>query len=298
MLAARGGPFAEEIPINPFCSLSYRLAHSRKGLHFSMPTSPRTMSENRIWLTGGSYGIGRAVALEFARRGAHIGLTARSQDKLEQVQRDIEQAGGHALVLPGDVTDRSSMRDVAETMRREMGGIDILIANAGTHLRTDVDGLDVGEYMSLMNLNYAGALNCIEAVLPDMLRSGSGHIVGVASIAGYRGVPSAAAYGASKAALIHFLESMRFDVEGRGIAVTIVNPGFVKTPLTDKNEFKMPFMIDSDKAARIICRGIERKKHEITFPIPFNWFIKFLRILPMPIYAIIMRKIWKRMQID
>ncbi|MAB83162.1 MAG: hypothetical protein CMJ24_06965 [Phycisphaerae bacterium] len=264
----------------------------------NMSEAAHTKSGSRIWLTGASYGIGRSLAIELARSGARIGITARSEDKLEQVQADIEAAGGSAMPLPGDVTDRAAMKELAERMRSEMGGIDILVANAGTHLRTEVERFDVAEYMSLMNLNYAGALNCIEAVLPEMLRTGSGQIVGVASLAGYRGVPSAAAYGASKAALIHFLESMRFDVRDHGISVTIVNPGFVKTPLTDKNEFKMPFMIDSDKAARIIRRGIERKKREIAFPRPFSSFIKFLRILPMSLYIALMGKTWKRMQID
>ncbi len=263
-----------------------------------MSAAAHTMSGARVWLTGASYGIGRSLAIELARSGARVGITARSADKLEQLRSDIEAAGGNAMPLPGDVTDPAAMQELAQRMRSEMGGIDILIANAGTHLRTEIERFDVAEYMSLMNLNYAGALNCIEAVLPEMLRSGSGQIVGVASLAGYRGVPSAAAYGASKAALIHFLESMRFDVQDRGIAVTIVNPGFVKTPLTDKNEFRMPFMIDSDRAARIIRRGIERRKREIAFPRPFSTFIKFLRILPMPLYIALMGKTWKRMQID
>ena len=254
------------------------------------------MAAGRIWLTGASYGIGRAVAIEFARQGAFIGLTARSEDQLEQVLEEVEAAGGKGMVLTGDVTNGDSMKKCAEAMREQVGGIDTLIANAGSHLSTDIEQFDVDQYMALMKLNYAGALNCFEAVLPNMIKAGFGHIVGVSSLASYRGVPSAAAYGASKAALNNFMESMRFDLARHRIKVTIVNPGFVRTPLTDKNDFRMPFMIEPDRAARIICKGIRRQRNEITFPIPFNWFIKFLRILPMPLYSAIMRMTWKRMR--
>ena len=253
-------------------------------------------SKPRVWLTGASYGIGRAVALEYALRGAFIGLTARSEDLLSDLLSEIREAGGDGLVLAGDVKDLDAMHRNAEAMRNHAGGIDILIANAGSHLPSEVESFDAEQYMGLMSLNYAGSLNCIQAVLPEMLKAGRGHIVGVASLAGYRGVPSAAAYGASKAALIHFLESLRFHIEPKGVEVTIVNPGFVRTPLTDKNDFKMPFLIEADKAARIICNGIQRGRREITFPFLFASFIKLLRIVPMSLYIALMKKTWKRMQ--
>ena len=262
----------------------------------SMRSDLDNPSKPRVWLTGASYGIGRAVALEYAQRGAFIGLTARSEDLLKDLLEEIRAAGGEGMVLAGDVKDRDAMLQNAATMQSHTGGIDILIANAGSHLASEVESFDAEQYMGLMELNYAGSLNCIQAVLPEMLRQGSGHIVGVASLAGYRGVPSAAAYGASKAALIHFLESLRFHVAPEGVQVTIVNPGFVRTPLTDKNDFKMPFMIEADKAARIMCNGIRRGRREITFPFLFATFVKLLRILPMPLYIMLMKMTWKRMQ--
>ena len=250
----------------------------------------------RVWLTGASYGIGRALAVEMASRGAKVGLTARSEDSLKTLQDDIESAGGTALILAGDVTDHQAMVASAQEMCGQFGGIDILVANAGTHLFTKVEEFDVEEYMHLMNLNYGGVLNCISAVLPGMLAAKHGHIVGVASLAGYRAVPRAAAYGASKSAVIHFLEGIRFHLADHGIPVTVVNPGFVRTPLTDKNDFHMPFLVDADHSARVISDGIEKQRKEITFPRPFNWMIKLMRILPMPIYSLIMRRIWKRMK--
>lgn len=254
-----------------------------------------SISSQRVWLTGASYGLGRALALEYARRGAFVGLTARSEDLLEELLRDITDTGGRGMVLAGDVTDSAVMAGHAEAMCKQVGGIDLLVANAGSHVPTDIDSFDVDEYMDLMNLNYAGVLNCVEAVLPGMIEAGSGHVAGVASLAGYRGVPSAAAYGASKAALIHFLESMRFHAVEKGIKVTIVNPGFVRTPLTDKNDFHMPFLVEPGRAARIICDGIQRGRREITFPFLFALYIRLLRILPMWLYTPIMRKTWKRM---
>ena len=255
----------------------------RPGL-WAYGASTRSLKDQRIWLTGASTGIGRAVALELASRGAICGLTARNEESLQKLRQEIEARGGNALVLPGDVTDGDRMKAIASEFRAQLGEIDILIANAGTHVFTKPEQFDAKEYLSLMDLNFGGMVRCIEAVLPAMLKRGSGHVVGVASLAGYRGMPRAAAYGASKAAMINFLESIRFHTARRGVKVTVVNPGFVRTPLTDKNDFQMPFLIDADRAARIICSGIAREKDEISFPIPFNWAIKLLRILPYPIY--------------
>lgn len=249
-----------------------------------------SLSGKRIWLTGASSGIGRALALELTGRGAVCGLTARSEESLWSLQGEIKGRGGQALVVPGDVNDSARMKAVAAELEERMGGIDILIANAGTHLFTKPEQFDAEEYLGLMNLNYGGMLRCIEAVLPFMRQRGAGRIVGVSSLAGYRGVPRAAAYGASKAAMIHFLESLRFHLVRQNIGVTIVNPGFVRTPLTDKNDFHMPFLVDADRAAKVICAGIARGKDEVSFPIPFNWIIKGMRVIPYPIYKRIMSR--------
>ena len=186
------------------------------------------------------------------------------------------------------------MREIASEIEQRFGGIDILIANAGTHLFTKPESFDANEYMQLMSLNYGGTLNCIQAALPAMLKRGSGHIVGVASLAGYRGLPRAAAYGASKAAMINFLESLRFHTALSNVQVTIINPGFVKTPLTDKNDFHMPFLVAPERAARIMCDGIARRKDVVAFPIPFSWLIALMRVIPYALYKRLMVRAWKR----
>lgn len=251
------------------------------------------LAGKRVWLTGASTGIGRAVALELAAQGAVTGLTSRNEPALRALRDEIEGMGGRAIVLPGDVTDAVRMKEIAREFEGQAGPIDILIANAGSHLFTRPERFDAREYLGLMDLNYGGMLRCIEAVLPNMLERRAGHIVGVASLAGFRGVPRAAAYGASKAAMISFLESLRFHVTRSNVRVTIVNPGFVRTPLTDKNDFRMPFLMDADQAARTICSGIARGKDEVVFPFPFSWMIKAMRIIPFPLYKLIMsRAVW------
>ena len=253
-----------------------------------------SLAGKRVWITGAGKGIGRAVALELASRGAVCGLTARDEKSLNEVLQQIEKRGGKAFVLPGDVTDADRMKAIAAELQAKLGGIDILLSNAGTHVFTKPEQFDANEYISLMNLNFGGMARCIEAVLPDMLNCGNGHLVATASMAGYRGIPRAGAYCASKAAIIHFLESIRFHLILRGVKVTVINPGFVRTPLTDKNVFHMPFLIEPDKAARIICNGIEREKEEIAFPFPVKWGMKFLRIVPYPIWKAVMFMAWKR----
>lgn len=255
-----------------------------------------TLLGQRVWVTGASLGIGRAIALELAGRGAVTVLTARNAERLDVLRKEVEARGGRALVKPGDVTDINRMHEIAAEAEVELGGIDILIANAGTHLFTVPESFDSREYLDLMDINYGGMLRCIEATLPGMLERKNGRIVGVASLAGLRGLPRAAAYSASKGAMINFLQSIRFHLSDHGVHVTIVNPGFVRTPLTDKNDFKMPFLVEADVAARIVCAGIERGRKDISFPFPFSSTIKLLRVLPYPIYDRIMTRVWHRMK--
>lgn len=245
-----------------------------------------------MWLTGASSGIGEALAIELARRGARVAITARRADVLEGLIARVANTPGELRSFPGDVLDLEQMKGVVAAIESAMGPIDLAIPNAGTHLFTVPEQFNSKEYLSLMELNYGGMLHCIEAVLPSMLKRGRGYLAPVASLAGYRGLPRAAAYGASKAAMIHFLESIRFHLKSKGITISIVNPGFVKTPLTDKNDFRMPFLIDSPTAAVSICNGIERGKREIAFPFPFNWVLKLARMLPDPIYERIVDQCW------
>ena len=257
--------------------------------------STSSLTNKVIWLTGASSGIGEALVRELSQSGAKLAITARNREKLDALARAGVAEGFEVRAYSGDVLDVESMRRIAASIQSDLGEIDLLIANAGSHVFTRPLQFDSAEYQSLMDLNFSGVLHCIEAVLPSMLKRRRGRICGVASLAGFRALPRAAAYGASKAALMHFLESIRFHLEREGVGVTVVNPGFVRTPLTDKNDFPMPFLMEAEDAARRIVRGLERNRREISFPLPFVLILRAARVLPNWIYSWIVTRLWKRL---
>ncbi len=254
-----------------------------------------SLNQKIVWITGASSGIGESLVFELAKRGARVMLTARRQTELERICDEVKAQQGEAHAFAGDVRNLDQMRKIATQIEDSIGPIDIVVSNAGSHLFTLPEKFDSNEYIQLMDLNYGGMLRVAEATVPSMIARKCGRFVGVASLAGYCGLPRAAAYGASKAAQIHFLESIRYHLEEYGVGVTIVNPGFVRTPLTDKNDFYMPFLVDSTFAATTICDAIEKGRDEISFPIPFNWFVKIVSMSPPPIRRWIARALWKAM---
>lgn len=243
---------------------------------------PRARPLGRVWLTGASSGIGEALLTPLLAAGAQVAISARRADVLERLA--APHGTDRVLPVPVDVTDRAAVHAAASRITATWGGIDLAIFNAGTHIPVSGVRLQADDFETLTAVNYLSVIYGLEAVLPDMLARGHGHVSAVASVAGYRALPTAAAYGASKAACIHALESVRFDLAPRGIDVTVINPGFVRTPLTDRNTFHMPGLIDADVAARLIVRGLQQRRKEIHFPSAFSWTMKLLRVLPYPIY--------------
>jgi short-subunit dehydrogenase len=229
----------------------------------------------RVWVTGASSGIGAALARELADRGAAVAISARSADKLTEV------AGSRMHVEPVDVTDRAATVAAAAAVREALGGLDVAVLNAGTWSRFRVDEWDSDVFADHIRTNLMGAVHTLEGVVPTMLAEGRGQIVGVASVAGYRGLPGSEAYGASKAALLNLLEALRGALAPRGVVVQTVAPGFVKTPMTDRNTFPMPFIISPEEAAREIADGIEKDKAEIVFPFPMMLLMKTVRLMPV-----------------
>lgn len=237
-----------------------------------------------VWLTGASSGIGRALAEKMADRGARVALTARRRDLLEDLRDSLVSRSKRAAIFPGDVSDPAAMKAIEQQIRAELGPIEVAVFNAGVNLPHRATGLSAETLERIFKVNVGGAMAGIEAVLPGMLQRRSGYIVGVASLASYRPLPVAPAYGASKAALDHLLSSMRFSLEPMGIYVTVVNPGFVKTPMTDGMKQPMPFLMDADSAAQRVVEGMERLRREIHFPRRLSLFMKALRLLPYPLY--------------
>ena len=236
------------------------------------------------WITGGSSGIGAALARELAARGATVAITARRGELLDQIAATTEGPGSvHAY--PGDVRDREALLDITGRIRDQHGPIDIAALGAGTWTQVDVEHWDSTAIRDHIETNLVGMVNSLDALVPDMVERRAGRIVGIASVAGYRGYTRAEAYGTTKAAEINLLESLRIDLARLGVSVQTVNPGFVRTPLTMRNEFPMPFMIEAPDAARRIARAIERDKAESIFPLPYMVGMKLVRWAPVRPYT-------------
>src|SRR5918912_964528 len=223
-------------------------------------------SKRVVFITGASSGIGQALAVELGRRGASLGLLARRAETLDEIAKEVESAGGRALALPADVRDAAAVRTAADRLRAQFGRIDVLIANAGVGATTHAADLKADEVANVININLLGAVNSVTSVVPEMIAQGGGQLVAISSLAAYRGLPKSGAYCASKAALSAFFESLRLDLRGTGVDVTIIHPGFIKTPLTAGRQAQMPFLMELDDATRKIVRAIERRKKSYAFP--------------------------------
>lgn len=248
----------------------------------------RSWRGRRVWITGASSGIGLALAHALAARGARIAATARSADALAAGVASLPGTGH--LSLPADVTDSRAMRDAVARIVDAWGGLDLAVLNAGTHAPMRADAIDLDAAHRLLDINVGGAFNTAAAAIPVFLTAGSGHIAVVASVAGYIGLPTALVYGPSKAALINFAEILRLDLAPRGVKVQLVCPGFVETPLTDRNDFPMPARLGVDDAAARIARGLDSDRFEIHFPRRFTLWLKLLRVLPYGVALPLIRR--------
>jgi short-subunit dehydrogenase len=240
-----------------------------------------------VLLTGASSGIGRGLAVALGKQGAAVGLLARRPTELAEVATEVEAAGGRPLSLPADVTDAAAVRAAAETLRRDFGPIDLMIANAGVGGTTDGRVLDAVEVGRILQINLQGAVNSAAAVIPEMVARGSGQLVVISSLASYRGLPKSGAYSASKAGVSAFYESLRIDLAGTGVDVTIIHPGFIKTPLTAGREAKMPFLMELDDAIRVMMRGIEQRKKSFAFPWQLATIVRAGMLMPIALYDFI-----------
>lgn len=238
-----------------------------------------------IFLTGASSGIGEALALAMAQRGATLGLLARRHDLLADLKVKCEQVGGRARHFAVDVTDAAAISAAAQSLRDEFGKIDVLIANAGIGGNdAETRNLNAEAVKKVIDINLIGAVNAVSAVLPSMLEQKNGQLVAVSSLAGFRGLPKSAAYSASKAGMTAFFESVRLDVQNEGVSVTIIQPGFIKTPLTSGRENKMPFLMELEDSIPLFLDAIERRKKFAAFPWQLATFVRAGRIFPAWLY--------------
>lgn len=256
------------------------------------PLNPplRAWSDARVWIVGASTGIGAATAKLMLARGARVALSARSAEKLAEVAADAASSG-RAAVEPLDFTDHAAVQAAWSRVHARWGGIDLVLIVAGTHEAIRAWELTDEKARALLETNLLGVIGTVAAVVPALLAQERGTIGIVSSASGYGGLPTALVYGASKAALVNFAETLYLDLSRRGVGVALIIPGFVKTPLTDRNAFRMPCLISADEAAAEIVAGLERGDFEIHFPRAFTRWMKLLRLLPYRWYFAIVRKV-------
>ena len=229
-------------------------------------------SGKTYWLIGASEGLGRELARELCRAGARLVLSARNAERLESLCAELSDA--QAMVL--DVTDPVAVREAVSGI----GSIDGVIYNVGTYEPMRATDWDTEVALAMVDVNFIGALRVLGELVPRFMQAGHGDITLVGSLAGYRGLPASIGYGASKAALVSLAETMRHDLKGSGVVVRIVNPGFIKTRLTDKNDFKMPMLMSPKKAAKYVLKAMRSSRFRTDFPAPFSWLIRMLKFLP------------------
>src|SRR4051812_201950 len=218
-----------------------------------------------VYITGASSGLGRAMAVEFARRGAVLGVLARREDRLRQLCEEVRAGGGRVESAVADASDRAAIRAGLASVADRLGPCDVLVANAGVGASNTASELDVPAAEACVRTNLLGPMYAIEAVLPGMVARGTGRLVGVSSIASFKGLPTAAAYSASKAGLSAYLESLRISLRSKNVAVTTICPGFVRTEMTARNK-QMMFVLEADVAARKMVTAIERGRKVYCFP--------------------------------
>lgn len=236
------------------------------------------LSGKRVWVTGASSGIGKALSTALVNAGAQVVLSARSREALD---RQAEYLGRkQAFAVPLDVTNREANRKAVEQIRWLLGGIDMVILNAGNCEYVDVQRFDAALFERQVQVNFLGMVYGIEAALPLLRESDAPYLVGISSMSAYSGLSRAEAYGATKAAIRNLLQSLRVDLRPEKIEVSVVCPGFVETPLTDRNDFPMPFKVSAEQAADAIVKGISRRHAEIHFPRRFGWLVKLYAALP------------------
>jgi short-subunit dehydrogenase len=249
------------------------------------------MNNKTIWITGASSGIGKALAIKFSKEGWNVAISARREKLLDEIAKSNNNIYPFSL----DVTDSEKCKFTFENIKKQIGDINISVFCTGIHDPKSEKKLNIDKIRKIMEVNFFGTINSINAVYDYYKEKKSGQISIVSSVAGYRGLPAAGAYCASKSALSSFAESLFFDLKRFNVRVSLVNPGFIKTPMTDQNNFPMPMIKSAEFAAEQMFKGLTQKKSfEIHFPIAFTSMMKVLKVIPNGLYFKIVEKGMKK----
>lgn len=239
------------------------------------------------WVVGASSGIGRALALKLVDDGYRVAVSARNVEDLDLLASETD---GAIRPFPVDIRDGKAVGRTVADIEETMGPVDLAVFAAGIYLRDEPGRFDADLVARTVDVNLVGTSHCLDAVLGRMVPRRSGHVAMIASVSGYAGLPGGGVYGATKAALITLAEAIYPELKEKGIAVSVINPGFVQTPLTDRNDFPMPFMISAEDAAGRIVRGLRARRFEIAFPKRMVFLLKLLRLLPYPLFFAVTKK--------
>jgi len=242
-------------------------------------------NSKRVFITGASSGIGAALALEFARNGAVVGAFARRAEELSKLVQESESLPGTVIALPGDVTDWESLSNRVSEFTGNHGAIDLMIANAGVGGNSrHASEYSPEDFQRVVGINLIGAFNTVRAVLPSMITRGEGHLVAISSLAGFRGLPKSSGYCSSKAGMTSLFESVRLDCRGTGVDVTVIQPGFIRTPLTSGRKSKLPFMMELDESIPYFMNAIEKRKRFAAFPWQLALLVRSGKFFPSWLY--------------
>jgi short-subunit dehydrogenase len=250
-----------------------------------------TFFGKRVWIIGASSGIGQACAKALIVSGAKVAISSRRVEQLNQLVSSTSNP--QVLVLPVDVAIESQISQAHQIILERWGGLDLLLFVSGMYASMRADNFDIAIAEKTIDTNLLGPMRAVAAVLPTMLKQHAGHIAIVGSVAGYSGLPKALAYGPSKAGIINFCETLYYDLLPQGVSVHMISPGFVATEATAQNDFEMPALMSPEQAAQEILKGLQAGEFDIHFPKRFSGFLKFLRILPYPLYFWIVRRFVK-----
>ncbi|MCL4139450.1 UNVERIFIED_CONTAM: hypothetical protein GTU68_012191 [Idotea baltica] len=244
-----------------------------------------------IWITGASSGIGAELAQQYAKAGHTVFASARAADTLNAMAASAQSLSGRIIALPLDVTQNDTVLSAFDQIKQHNGPLDLVILNAGYYQPVEFNELTLEHFEKTYDVNLLGVVRCLLPTLQYFSSAKRGHIAIVSSVSGYRGLPKAAAYGSSKAALINMAESLKPECNAHSIKLSLINPGFVKSTLTDQNKFEMPAIMETSDAATRIINGLETSAFELSFPKRFTYWLKLLRILPYKLYFVVTKKL-------